>query len=127
MALNLYGSLGGKGYANAKESKTETKINRNLASITPEKQLNTDDQSTEKAQKHQEPTSTTKKHNKNFHIKQLQIRGSRKQTHQMQHLTQSFVSYCGDLILPLMFKKKSMGITMVSIRKRRYRQHSFRS
>ena len=37
--------------------------------------------------------------------------------HQMKHLTQPFISYRGDLIMLLMFKKKSMGITMVNIKK----------
>ena len=37
LALNLYGSPGGKGYTNTKENKEETNSNQSLAPITPEK------------------------------------------------------------------------------------------
>ena len=66
LALNLYGSLRGKGYTNTKENKEETNSNQSLAPITPEKPQDNGDQITEKADKPQKPTTaTTKSQQKN--------------------------------------------------------------
>ena len=61
LALNLYGSPGGKGFVNAKENKEEVNSNHILAPITPEKPPNKWNQSKEQANKPQEPLQTTKK------------------------------------------------------------------
>ena len=61
LALNLYGSLGGKGYANMKENKEETQNNQILALITPEKAQDNGDYTTEEANMSKKPTTATTK------------------------------------------------------------------